>query len=100
MSNYRFSFVQADVTITEMQMINQRIMTALGELDANVQKSIANWEGAARDQYYQSKAIWDGAANQMSISLDQARSTLVQIGDNYGTTEQRAQMLWNGVSGA
>jgi WXG100 family type VII secretion target len=99
-SNYAFNFVQADVTVTEMQQINQRIVTALGDLDAMVQKSIAAWEGSARDQYYVSKGIWDQGAQEMMVAFEQARSTLVQIGDFYGTTEQRSTMLWNGVSGA
>ena len=42
---------------------------------------------------------WDQAANEMSAYLDQARSTLLQISDNYGTTEQRQAAIWNDVRG-
>ena len=99
MSNYRFNFTQADATLTDMNNINQRIKNALLEMESNVERTLADWTGAAQEQYKVSKAAWNAAANEMSIHLDTARSTLLSISDNYGTTEQRAAQIWNDVRG-
>ena len=99
MSNYTFDFVQADAVLTDMSRINGQIQSALEEMEATVEASLAEWTGAAQQQYYVSKATWNQAADSMVGYLDQARMTLLRISDNYGTTEQRHAMIWNDVRG-
>jgi WXG100 family type VII secretion target len=98
-SNYTFDFNQADATLTDMNSINTRIKSALEQMEQTVEASLAEWTGAAQQQYYVSKAAWNQSANEMSVYLDQARSTLMQISDNYGSTEQRHAQIWNDVRG-
>ncbi|MCA2217454.1 WXG100 family type VII secretion target [Jidongwangia harbinensis] len=100
MSNYRFDFSQADSTLYDMNQINTRIKTALSDMEQSVERSLQDWTGDAQTQYYASKQAWNQAANEMSVYLEQARSTLLNISDNYGTTEQRHAAIWNGVRGA
>ncbi|BCJ52705.1 hypothetical protein Asp14428_41800 [Actinoplanes sp. NBRC 14428] len=99
MSNYRFDFNQADATLYDMNQINGRIKSALTEMEANVERTLAEWSGAAKSQYAVSKQAWNAAAQEMAVYLDQARVTLEQISDNYGTTEQRHAKIWNDVRG-
>ena len=99
MSSYTFDFVQADAVLTDMSRINSQIQSALEEMEATVEASLAEWTGAAQQQYYVSKAAWNQAADSMVGYLDQARMTLLRISDNYGTTEQRHAMIWNDVRG-
>ncbi|AGZ38794.1 WXG100 family type VII secretion target [Actinoplanes friuliensis] len=99
MSSYRFDFTQADATLTDMNQINTRIKTALSDMESSVERTLQEWTGAAQTQYYASKAAWNQAANEMTIYLEQARNTLLQISDNYGTTEQRHAQIWNDVRG-
>ncbi|GAA2565591.1 hypothetical protein GCM10010435_42960 [Winogradskya consettensis] len=99
MSNYTFDFNQADATLTDMNSINTRIKSALEQMEQTVEASLAEWTGAAQQQYYVSKAAWNQSANEMSVYLEQARSTLMQISDNYGSTEQRHAQIWNDVRG-
>ncbi|MBL7253227.1 MULTISPECIES: WXG100 family type VII secretion target [Paractinoplanes] len=99
MSNYTFNFQQADAVLYDMNAINQRIKSALGQMEQTVEASLAEWTGAAQQQYYVSKAAWNQSADQMTVYLDQARVTLLQISDNYGTTEQRHAQIWNDVRG-
>ncbi|GID28811.1 WXG100 family type VII secretion target [Paractinoplanes brasiliensis] len=99
MSNYTFNFQQADAVLYDMNAINQRIKSALGQMESTVEASLAEWTGAAQQQYYVSKAAWNQSADQMTVYLDQARVTLLQISDNYGTTEQRHAQIWNDVRG-
>ncbi|AGL14099.1 WXG100 family type VII secretion target [Actinoplanes sp. N902-109] len=99
MSNYTFDFAQADAVLSDMNGINTRIKSALEQMEHTVEASLADWTGAAQQQYYVSKAKWNQSANEMTMYLDQARQTLLQISDNYGTTEQRHAQIWNDVRG-
>lgn len=99
MSNYTFNFQQADATLHDMNQINTRIRTALTDMERDVEASLAEWTGAAQEQYKVSKLVWNQSAEQMSVYLEQARQTLLQISDNYGTTEQRHAQIWNDVRG-
>lgn len=99
MSNYSFDFVQADAVLYDMNHINTQIRTGLDEMQATVEASLADWTGAAQEQYHVSKAAWNAAAQSMSGYLEQARQTLLTISDNYGTTEQRHAQIWNDVRG-
>ncbi|WP_406077937.1 WXG100 family type VII secretion target [Micromonospora sp. NBC_00858] len=99
MSSYAFDFQQADATLHDMNQINTRIKTALADMERGVESSLQEWTGAAQSQYHVSKQVWNQSANQMSMYLEQARSTLLQISDNYGSTEQRHAQIWNDVRG-
>ncbi len=99
MSNYSFNFQQADAVLYDMNQINNKIKTGLAEMERTVETSLQDWTGAAQQQYYVSKAAWNQSANQMTVYLEQARVTLLQISDNYGTTEQRHSQIWNDVRG-
>ena len=99
MSNYSFNFQQADAVLYDMNQINNKIKSGLAEMERTVETSLQDWTGAAQQQYYVSKAAWNQSANQMTVYLEQARVTLLQISDNYGTTEQRHSQIWNDVRG-
>lgn len=99
MSDYTFDFNQADATVYDMNQITQRINSALAEMETAVEARMQDWDGSAKSQYAISKAQWDKSAGDMGVFLEQARLTLLQISDNYGTTEQRHAMLWNDVRG-
>jgi WXG100 family type VII secretion target len=98
-SNYSFNFQQADAVLYDMNQINNKIKSGLAEMERTVETSLQDWTGAAQQQYYVSKAAWNQSANQMTVYLEQARVTLLQISDNYGTTEQRHSQIWNDVRG-
>lgn len=99
MSNYTFSFQQADATLHDMNQINTRIKTALQQMEQTVEAGLVEWTGAAQAQYHVSKTVWNQSADAMSMYLDAARQTLASISDNYGTTEQRHAAIWNDVRG-
>ena len=99
MSNYTFDFVQADAVLTDMNRINGQIQSSLEGMERTVEASLAQWTGAAQELYKVSKLAWNQAADSMVAYLEQARQTLLQISDNYGTTEQRHAKIWNDVRG-
>lgn len=99
MSDYRFDFNVADMTLDEMNVVNARVRNALTDMEAEVEKSLADWTGAAQDAYWGAKREWNQQATQMPVHLESARKTLLSISDNYGTTEQRAKQIWDGSRG-
>ncbi len=94
MSSYTFNFNVADQTLDHMDSVNKAIRAALEELHNNCQKSLAEWEGDARTQYYEAKARWDGAAEQMTLALQAGRVSLFNISEGYGSAEQRGTQIW------
>ncbi|MFR9727732.1 WXG100 family type VII secretion target [Saccharopolyspora sp. MS10] len=96
MSDYRFDFNVADMTLDEMNSINARVRNALTDMESQVEKSLAEWTGVAQEAYWAAKAEWNQQAAQMPVYLESGRQTLLSISDNYGTTEQRARQIWEG----
>ncbi|MGW1680120.1 WXG100 family type VII secretion target [Saccharopolyspora antimicrobica] len=99
MSDYRFDFNVADMTLDEMNAVNGRVKNALADMEAQVERSLADWTGVAQDAYWSAKAEWNRQAAQMPVYLEAGRKTLLSISDNYGTTEQRAKQIWDSSRG-
>jgi WXG100 family type VII secretion target len=99
MSNYRFNFQVADYTLDGMHAINGQIKERLQSLEQVAESSLQDWTGDARAEYYAAKQRWNAAADEMTVHLDAARATLLNISDNYGTTEARARQIWENSRG-
>ncbi|MEV0054402.1 WXG100 family type VII secretion target [Saccharopolyspora shandongensis] len=95
MSDYRFDFNVADMTLDEMNAVNGRVKSALADMEAQVERTLADWTGVAQEAYWAAKAEWNQQASQMPVYLESGRQTLLSISDNYGTTEQRAKQIWD-----
>ncbi|XVV16085.1 WXG100 family type VII secretion target [Actinoplanes sp. CA-131856] len=95
MSDFQFSFNEADLTMEKMQSINQGMDTALAELEASVQTNLnGQWVGAAAQQYTHFKAVWAQSATEMNNHLQEARLAFAQISQTYGMTESQIAALW------
>jgi ESAT-6 family protein len=97
--DYRFDFNQADAVLYDMNRINGTIKTGLEEMQRNAERSLETWTGGARAAYYEAKLKWNASADQMTVYLEQARTTLLAISGNYGNTETRHTKIWNDVRG-
>ena len=67
----------------------------LSTLEGQLNASLAQWDGAAREAYSVAKAKWDAAANHMSQVIDKMTTTLSQISDTYDDTERVNTNLWS-----
>jgi WXG100 family type VII secretion target len=99
MSNYRFNFQTAEYTLDGMHGINSQIKERLLQLEQMAERSLQDWTGDARKEYYAAKQRWNAAADEMTTHLESARVTLLNISDNYGTTEARARQIWENSRG-
>lgn len=96
MTQYTFSFGQADVVRDSMASITNRIHSMLEELHQNVLKQIAEWDSDARKEYDVAKQKWDSAAAAMPAALGRAEQTLQTISDGYLHVEHYGVDLWRG----
>lgn len=94
MSSYSFNFMLADETLDHMNRINSTITSELADLEHQVEAHLAEWDGAVKDAYWDAKAKWNAAAQQMPVALEAGRNTLYNISDGYGSAEQRWQQIW------
>ena len=95
MSNsYKFNFTMADNTLDHMDSVNDKLKSALEELERNSQSSLAEWEGGAQTAYTQAQLEWRAGMVQMTEALQAGRISLFNISDGYGSAEQRASQIW------
>lgn len=74
------AYTQTDSTLTTLE----------GELES----SLAEWDGAAREAYTGAKQRWDQAANHMAQVIQKMTGVLSQIGDNYQSNERNIEGSW------
>src|SRR5699024_7730500 len=70
----------------------------LTELEQQLEASLAQWDGAAREAYSVAKAKWDQAANHMSQVIQKMQTTLTSITDNYDSNERNIEGSWGAWS--
>ncbi|MDN5726835.1 MAG: WXG100 family type VII secretion target [Propionibacteriales bacterium] len=75
------AYTQTDSTLTTLE----------GELES----SLNEWEGAAREAYTEAKRQWDAAADRMSQVIQKMTGVLTQISDNYQSNERNIQGSWS-----
>lgn len=69
--------------------------STLSTLEGQLNSSLAQWDGAAREAYAVAKSKWDAAANHMSEVINKMTSTLGQISETYDSTERTNTSLWS-----
>lgn len=80
--------------IGDLQTAYNGTTSALDTLEQQLNQSLAQWDGEARQAYVVAKQKWDQAANHMSQVIQKMTSTLGQIGENYDGTERANTSAW------
>ncbi|MGP3925591.1 WXG100 family type VII secretion target [Streptomyces sp. 8N616] len=93
--SYAVKFSEVAAVIAEMGKSTNTIEEMIHNLETQVEKSLQEWEGGAREMYREKKAEWDSAAVQMKQKLSEATHTLQQIVDTYDISEKQAQKMWS-----
>lgn len=68
--------------------------STLTDLEQQLEASLAQWDGAAREAYTVAKSKWDQAANHMSQVIQKMQTTLTSISDNYDSNERNIEGSW------
>jgi WXG100 family type VII secretion target len=98
MSTYGYDTQSMQYVLGEMTSITTKIQTTLESLDNGAKQNLAEWTGTAQSAYFDAKAKWDTAAQQMHQQAEAARRALGNIDENYGAGERAGVNLW--TSGA
>ncbi|MFD9895273.1 WXG100 family type VII secretion target [Amycolatopsis sp. NPDC059027] len=77
-----------------MKSANARVKQALTDMEADVEKTLADWTGSAQTAYWDAKAVWNQQAAQMPVYLASAGQTLANIAQNYGVSDSQSAKLW------
>jgi uncharacterized protein YukE len=98
MVTYTFSYSVANTVCDDMDAVNRQLTQALEDMAANVERTMADWRDDAKDQYWQAKAAWQGAAGRMPVNLAAARQALIQISGEYSSVEKTGVNTWSGYT--
>ena len=89
------------VTFAEIQQAASDITTAsttidqhLDQLKAKIAPIVADWTGAASEQYQQAQKAWDDAAKDFNETLQAIGVAVRQAGEGYEGAEGSAKKLW------
>ncbi|HIT74857.1 MAG TPA: WXG100 family type VII secretion target [Candidatus Avipropionibacterium avicola] len=80
--------------IGDLQTAYTGTSTTLDNLEQQLNVSLGQWDGDAREAYAIAKSKWDQAANHMAQVIQKMTSTLGQISENYDGTERANQQNW------
>ena len=72
------------------------IQTVLDDLDTQIQKLIANWEGSAQTAYQQAKSQWTQAMTNMNTTLSSISSLLSETNDTFRAIDAKGAQSFEG----
>lgn len=82
---------QADFTLAYRALVDE-----LDDLEANLERSLSQWEGDAVQAYWEAKAKWDAAAQHIGTVLNQLGVVIGEAHSNYSSAEQANAGIWGG----
>ncbi|MEW2443172.1 WXG100 family type VII secretion target [Micromonospora marina] len=94
MTLYTVSFTRVQEILGQMEAAGRRIDAMLDGLEQQSQRSLAEWQSTARDEYQRSKQRWDQSASQMRVQLTQASRALSEIMELYQATDRQNARQW------
>jgi len=80
--------------IGDLKNAHSKVEEDLTSLEGELEGSLSEWTGEAREAYRQAKAKWDAAANHMAQVIQVMGSTMQGIGENYDSNERSIQSAW------
>lgn len=93
--SYGVHFTNSGEVITAFRKLSQQIAEDLTAMEKQVEATLADWDGPAREQYWIAKAEWNQAAARMPAHLGTAQVTLANIMDGYAGAESSSQKMWS-----
>jgi WXG100 family type VII secretion target len=91
---YAVNMSNAQEVAEEMGVISGLINSMVSELNDQQTVNLADWTGPAQAAYKQAQAIWNNAAQDMSIQAQNAQNSLSSITNAYANAEYQGLGLW------
>ena|SRR5829696_3837181 len=97
MSDFFMNFVGVSTAIDHMQQKTTEIDRRVTTLEEQSEKSLASWDGDAKEQYRQEKDVWHDAIMRMKAGMTKLHTALGNIHSNTLTTEKKNTANWSGA---
>jgi WXG100 family type VII secretion target len=72
------------------------LQNTLDDLERDLESKLAQWDGAARQEYQRAKAQWRAAANDMAMVLQNLGGVIGTGHENFTGAERSGVSIWNG----
>lgn len=96
MSDYtRANFSQLQQSQADFGLALRALEDTLGDLETDLQSSLAEWDGDAQGAYRVAKAQWDGAAKHMATVLQALGVVIGDAHQNYSAAERANSGIWD-----
>lgn len=80
--------------ISDLDTAHRNVSSDLSDLEHEVETSLAEWTGDAREAYTQAKAQWNKAADHMTQVIATMKTTMDGIANRYNDNERHVQGLF------
>ena len=91
----RVNFGGMDAGTQNFMQAHKALNDTLDDLEQNLQTKLANWDGAAQQEYQRAKAEWRSAANHMATVIQSLGNVIGTGGENYGNAEKSGVNMWS-----
>ncbi|MGD7707361.1 WXG100 family type VII secretion target [Microlunatus sp. Y2014] len=81
--------------ISDLNTAHKGTDSTLTQLEGELEQSLAQWDGQAREAYQAAKQKWDAAANHMAQVIQKMTTTLSTISENYDANERNITSSWS-----
>lgn len=80
--------------ITDLGQAHKALTDNLETLKGQLNQSLAQWDGAARQAYAEVQQSWDQSADKMAQITNKMTTVLGSISQGYGDNERNIQSNW------
>ena len=94
MVTYAVNMSNAQEVADEMGIISSFINNMVSQLNDQQTINLSDWTGPAQSSYKQAQAIWNNAAQDMSVQAQNAQRSLSSITSAYANAEFQGLGLW------
>ncbi|GAA1475505.1 WXG100 family type VII secretion target [Corynebacterium felinum] len=90
MSIYAYDNSRAETAAQDLNSVMNQIESTLMEMDGDIQKLAASWDGSEQETYQGVHGKWSKAANNIKTILGQVRASLEE--NTQGVAETRGRV--------
>lgn len=83
--------------LDDLRKAYTNLRSALDALTGELNSSLANWDGEAKNVYHDAQAKWNAACDHMAAVIEKMQTVLGQITEGYDTTERGIQSRFGGA---
>ena len=88
-------FGTLDTGASEFASTYAQVVSTVDNLDSQLRSSLQTWTGAAQQAYYECKAKWDAAINDMATVIQSLGQVVDVANQNFQGAETANRSMWS-----